>query len=83
MLVYTMILLTHRADGTVEVPLALLVIARRNAVLDSVLDDVFAEVDDSVTVVNDLVDEGLDLAAVVEAGQKREDDLVVTHVRTA
>jgi len=47
----------------------LLVVARGHTVLDTVLDDAFAEVDDRVAVVDDNVHEALDLATVVERGE--------------
>lgn len=75
--------MTHRAHGLVEVPRPIGVVARDHAVLDTVLDDILTQVDNRVAIVDNHINEALELPSMVEAGEKRQDDLIVTHVSAA
>jgi hypothetical protein len=60
--------------------LTVLVIGSDNAVLDTVLQYVFTEIDNRITAINNVVDQTFHLATVVQAREEGENYLVVAHV---
>jgi hypothetical protein len=70
-------------DPPIEPYLPRLVVHRRHAVLDSVLNHILPKVDDRIATIDDLVDKTFHASSVVQAGEKGEDDLVIAHVRLA